>query len=82
MGSDNAEGTENTTMLAQIDEVKRGIRTLSFVTELSFVRVVKYKGQGVRVSMTCYACRDYDSCVKKQEAPIHISELPKTKPGV
>jgi hypothetical protein len=31
-------------MIAQIEEAKRAIQTLSFVTELSFVGAVKYKG--------------------------------------
>ena len=46
------EGTENSTMLTQMEEVERGIRELPFVKELSFVRAVKRKGQGVRVSLT------------------------------
>ena len=51
-GSDTVEGTEDTTMIEQMEEVKRALRALPFVTELSFVRAVKYKGHGVRVSLT------------------------------
>jgi hypothetical protein len=70
---DTVEGTENSTMFPQLEEVEQVMRTLPFVTELSFVSSVKYKGHGVRVSLTSYPCRDYDSCTKKQETLIHIS---------
>ena len=42
-GSDTTEDTENTTMLVQMEEKKRAIRALPFVTKLSFVRAVKDK---------------------------------------
>ena len=57
-GSDTAEGTE-----------ERVIRALPIVTTLSFVHAVKDKERGVRVSLTCYNCREYDSGEKPQEAP-------------
>ncbi len=41
VGSDTTESTESTTILVQMKEENRGIRALSFVTKLSFVRVVK-----------------------------------------
>ena len=72
-GSDTAEGTENTTVLVQMEEEKRAIRAMPFVTTLSFVRAVKGKAEGWRVTLTCFACREYDSCGKKQEASVHIS---------
>ena len=46
VGSDTVEGTENTTVLVQMEEEIRGIRSMSFVTTLSFVRVVKGKTEG------------------------------------
>ncbi len=70
--TDTAEDTENTTDLVQMEEEKRVIRTIPFVTTLS--RVVKDKVEGVRrVTLTCFACRDYDICGKKQEESVHIS---------
>jgi hypothetical protein len=72
--TDTAEDTENTTDLVQMEEEKRVIRTIPFVTTLSPVRVVKDKVEGVRrVTLTCFACRDYDICGKKQESSVHIS---------
>jgi hypothetical protein len=47
-GSDTPEGTENTTVIVQIEEEKRVIRAMPFVTTLSFVRVVKGKAEGWR----------------------------------
>ena len=72
-GSDTAEGTENTTVLVQMEEEKRAIRAIPFVTTLSFVRAVKGKAEGWRVTLTCFACREYDSCGKKQEVSVHLS---------
>jgi hypothetical protein len=45
-GSDTAEGTEKTTVLVQMEEEKRTIRAMPFVTTLSFVRAVKGKTEG------------------------------------
>ncbi len=62
-GSDTVEGTE-----------ERAIRVMSIVTTLSYVRVVRDKARGVRVTLTCYNCREYGSCAKPQETPIHLSK--------
>ena len=62
-GSDTAEGME-----------ERVIRAMPIVTTLSFVRAVKDKARGVRVTLTCYNCREYGSCEKPQEAPIHLTK--------
>jgi hypothetical protein len=35
---------------------------------------VKDKARGVRVTLTCYNCREYGSCEKPQEVPIHLSK--------
>jgi hypothetical protein len=43
VGSDTTEDTENTTMLVQMEEKKRAVRALPFVTKLSCVRAVKDK---------------------------------------
>ena len=40
------------------------IKHISFVTKLSFVRAVKDKEQGVRVSLTWHDCREHDRCAK------------------
>ena len=45
-GSDTVEGTENTTVLVPMEEEKRVIRAIPFVTTLSFVRAVKGKTEG------------------------------------
>jgi len=39
VGSDTVDDTENTTVLVQMEEEKRSIRTMPFVTTLSPVRV-------------------------------------------
>jgi hypothetical protein len=64
-GSDTAEGTQNNTVLVQMEEEERAIRAMPFVTTLSFVRAVKGKAEGWRVTLTCFACREYNSCGKK-----------------
>jgi hypothetical protein len=56
-----------------MEEEERAIRAMPFVTTLSFVRAVKGKAEGWRVTLTCFACREYNSCGKKQEASVHIS---------
>ena len=44
------------------------------MTALSYVRAVKDKARGVRVTLTCYNCREYGSCEKPQKAPIHLTK--------
>ncbi len=66
------KGTEDTSTLVQVEEVKCAIRKLSFVTVLSPVRAVKVKGRGYGSCLTCYCCREHDSCGKKQEQPVHV----------
>ena len=51
-----SDGThEDTTMLVQIEEVKRDIRVLLFVTKLSPVRTHNGHGDGWGVSLRCFA---------------------------
>ena len=45
VGSDTPEDTENTTVFVQMEEEKRTIPSMSFVTTLSFVRAVKVKAR-------------------------------------
>ena len=45
-GSDTVEVTENTTVLVPMEEEKRAIRVMSFVTTVSFVRAFKGKTEG------------------------------------
>ncbi len=59
-GSDTAETEE------------RAIRAMPIVTTLSYVRADKDKVRGVRVTLTCYNCREYDNCEKPREAPIQL----------
>ncbi len=61
---ERAAGTDTAEELA--------IRAMPIVTALSYVRAVKDKTRGVRVTLTCYNCREYGSCEKPQEAPIHL----------
>ena len=72
-GSDTVEVTENTTVLVQMEEEKRTIRVIPFVTKLSSVRTVKDKTEGCRVSLTFFTYREYDRLGKKQETSVHIS---------
>ena len=48
-GSDSDEGTENTTVLVQMEEEERAIRAMPFVTTLSPVRKsrARQKGDGL-----------------------------------
>ena len=69
-----SDGTsEDTTESVQIEEVKRSIRDLPFVTKLSPVRAHNGHGDGWGVSLRCFSCEEYDSCGKKQESPVQIS---------
>ena len=68
------KGTEDTSTLVQIEEVKCVDRKLSFVTVLSPVRAVKDKGLGLYgACLTCFRCREHDSCGKNREPPVHLS---------
>ena len=67
------KGTEDTSKLVQIEEVKCAIEKLPFVTVLSPVRVVKVKGRGYGSCLTCYCCREHDSCGNKQDPPVRVT---------
>ncbi len=67
------KGTEETSKLVQIEEVKCAIEKLSFVTVLSPVRAVKGKGRGYGVTLRCPSCEEYGSRGKKQEPPVQLS---------
>jgi hypothetical protein len=56
-----------------MEEEERTIRAMTFVTTLSFVRAVKDKAEGWRVTLTCFDCREYNSNGKNQEESVHIS---------
>jgi hypothetical protein len=56
-----------------MEEIKRAIRALPFVTKLSPVRTHNGHGDGWGVSLRCFSCEEYDSCGKKQESPVQIS---------
>ena len=73
--SDGDSSTQRVTGSDTVEDMEeRAIRAIPIVTTLSFVRVVKDKARGVRVTLTCYNCREYGSCEKPQEAPIHLSK--------
>ncbi len=75
-----SDGTrEDTTMLVQIEEVKRVIRAIPFVTKLSPVCTHKGHGAGWGVSVRCSDCEDYDRCGKKQEPPVQVSSVHPTE---
>jgi hypothetical protein len=69
------KGTEDTSTLVQIEEVKCAIEKLSFVTVLSPVRAVKGKGRKYGVTLRCPSSEEYGSCGKKQEPPVHVSSV-------
>ena len=74
------EGTrEDTTGSVQIEEFKRAILALPFVTKLSPVRSHNDHGDGWGVSLRCSTSEEYDSCGKKQESPVHISSRDPTE---
>ena len=73
------KGTEDTSKLVQIEEVKCAIEKLPFVTVLSPVRAVKGKGRGYGVTLRCPSCEEYGSCGKKQEPPVHVSSVHPTE---
>jgi hypothetical protein len=69
------KGTEDTSTLVQIEEVKCAIRKLSFVTVLSPVRADKDKGRGYGDTLRCSSSEEYGSCGKKQEPPVQVSSV-------
>jgi len=68
--SDGTRG--DTTTSVQIEELKRAIRALPFVTKLSPVRAHNGHGDGWGVSLRCSACEEYGRCGKKQETPVQV----------
>jgi hypothetical protein len=56
-------------MLAQIEEVKRAIWSLPFVSKLSPVGGRNSHGDGCQVSLRYPDCEEYGSCGKKQKPP-------------
>jgi hypothetical protein len=73
------KGTEDTSKLVQIEELKCAIEKLPFVTVLSPVRAVKGKGRGYGVTLRCPSCEEYGSCGKKQEPPVQVSSVHPTE---
>ncbi len=65
------ESTQDTTRLAEIEELKRAIRALLFVTKLSRVDAHKDKAAGWGATLKCASCPD--CCGKKQEPPVQLS---------
>ena len=65
------EDTQDTTRLVEIEEVKRAIRALLFVTKLSRVDAHKDKAAGWGATLKCASCPG--CCGKKQESPVQLS---------
>jgi hypothetical protein len=79
-GSDGTrKDTEDITTLVQIEEVKRAIRALLFVTKSSPVGGRNSHGDGYRVTLRCSSCEEYGSCGKKQEPPDQVSSVHPTE---
>ncbi len=73
------KGTEDTSKLVQIEELKCDIEKLPVVTVLSPVRAVKGKGRGYWVTQRCPSCEEYGSCGKKKEPPVQVSSVHPTE---
>jgi hypothetical protein len=73
------KGTEDTSKLVQIEELKCAIENLPFVTVLSPVRAVKDKGRGYGVTLRCPSSEEYGICGKKQEPPVQVSSVHPTE---
>jgi hypothetical protein len=71
------EDTQDTTRLAETEEVKCAIRALLFVTKLSPVDVHKDKEAGWGATLKCGSCPD--CCGKRQETPVQLSRDRKTE---
>jgi hypothetical protein len=67
----NREDTQDTTRLVEIEELKRAIRALLFVTKLSPVDTHKDKEVGWGVTLKCVSYPD--CCGKSQETPVQLS---------
>ncbi len=68
------ESTEDTSMGVQIEEEMSAIRAMQIVTKLWVsVRKSDRDRDGCRVSLTCFSCKEYGSCGKKQEPPVQVS---------
>ena len=65
------EDTQDTTRLVEIEELKRAIRALLFVTKLSRVDAHKDKAAGWGPTLKCVSCPV--CCGKKQEPPVQLS---------
>ncbi len=72
-----SDGTrEETTVSVQIEELKRSVRALPFMTKLSPVRAHNGHGDGWRVSLRYSTCEEYDTNGPLKR--MHTSDLPTT----
>jgi hypothetical protein len=71
------EDKQDNTRLVEIEEVKRAIRALLFVTKLSPVDAHKDKAAGWGATLKCASCPG--CCGKRQEAPVQLSRDRKTE---
>ena len=67
------EGSEDTTMLVQMEKEIRVIWAMSFVTKLLPVGAHNRQGQGWQASLSVFRCKEHGSCKKKQEPPVQVS---------
>ena len=70
-GETEPADTQDTTRLVEIEELKRAIRALLFVTKLSRVDAHKDKAAGWGATLKCASCPG--CCGKKQEPPVQLS---------
>ncbi len=64
-------------MSVQMEEIKRAILALPFVTKLSPVRAHKSHGAGWGATLKCASCPG--CCGKRQEAPVQVSSVHPTE---
>ena len=68
---------EDSTGSVQMEEIKRAILALPFVTKLSPVRAHKSHGAGWGATLKCASCPS--CCGKRQEAPVQVSSVHPTE---
>jgi hypothetical protein len=75
-----SDGTREDTMVSvQIEEIKRAIRVLPFVTKLSPVHTHEGHGAEWGVWMRFTAYEEYDSFAQKQDPPVQVSSVHPTE---
>ncbi len=71
--SQSVTDEEETTIGVQIEEQMCTIRSMQMVTKL-WVSVRKSDRDGCRVSLTCFSCKDHDSCGRNKSHQFKFRE--------